>query len=79
MIGEDQATVNIKDNDVLASFSEFTYSTVPYFLIKQKKDIPFTIQVDHYANIAVSAEMSGLMKKMNTFKRNGKLTGKAKT
>lgn len=78
MIGEDQVKVKITDNDMLASFAGFTYNTVPLFLRNQKKDIPFVIRIDQYANVAVSESMSGMMKKMNTFRKNGKLTFKAK-
>lgn len=78
MIGEDEFKFNVNDNDVLASFANFTDNTVPLFIKKQKKPTPFSIQVDQYAAIAVSETMSAMMSNMNTFRKNGKPTAKAK-
>jgi len=78
MIGEDEFKFNVTDNDILASFANFTDNTVPLFIKKQEKATAFSIRVDQYTAIAVSEPMSAMMSNMNTFKKNGKLTAKAK-
>lgn len=78
MIGEDKFNINIADNDILTSFASFTYNTVPSFIEKEKKDKSFSIRIDQYAAITVSEPMSEMMRNMNTFRKNGKPTVKAK-
>jgi hypothetical protein len=73
----DEYKFPVKNNDLLAAFASFDYQHLPPF-ISGPEDKPFTVRVDQYAAITVSQPMSKMIRRMNQYRRNGKLKVRAR-
>jgi hypothetical protein len=73
----DEYKFSVKNNDLMAAFASFEYQHLPPFLTGPE-DKAFTIRVDQYAAISVSQPMSKMIRKMNQYRRNGKLKARAR-
>ncbi|MGC4038739.1 MAG: hypothetical protein QM764_22440 [Chitinophagaceae bacterium] len=67
----------VVDNDLLFTFSSFTYTALPSFVTDEEKK-EFSIRIDQYTAINVSEAMTKMIRRMNLYRNNGKLTNKAK-
>ncbi len=65
------------NNDLLATFSGFNYRQVPLFITDNNAK-NFTVRVDQYSAITVSESMIKMIRKMNSFRRSGRLTHRGK-
>ena len=67
----------VTDNDLLASFTSFTWPDLPDYLTRSS-DKPLKIHVDQYTSIFISKNMQDMMKEMYGVNSNGKPDRKAR-
>lgn len=70
--------IKIRDNDILASFVNFTEQNIPSFVFDESKNENVKLRVDNSTSISISEGMLKMMRKMYGTKRNGKPTRKSK-
>ena len=77
MMSVDEYKFPVMNDDLMAAFISFDYRHLPPF-ISNSKQKGFTVQTDQYAAISVSEPMSKMIRRMNLYRRNGKLKVRAK-
>lgn len=70
-------TISVTDNDLLVTFTSFTYPNVPAYLTRNT-DKPLKIKIDQYTHLYVSKNMLNMMKQTYEVLPNGKLARKAR-
>lgn len=73
----DDYKFSVKDNDLLATFASFEYQKLPPFISNEEQK-SFSVRIDQYTAIYVSEPMTKMIRKMNQYRRNGKLKARAK-
>ncbi|MBN9386099.1 MAG: hypothetical protein J0H74_35405 [Chitinophagaceae bacterium] len=70
-------TISVTDNDLLVTFTSFTYPAIPAYLTRNT-DKPLKINIDQYTHLYVSKNMLSMMKQTYEVLPNGKPARKAK-